>query len=70
MSSSMFWQFCQINKTWFLIVGDSVHWNALEVIQIIHNSYLQHVVTSYAPRQSLKMRFEGEFQTLQKFMEP
>ncbi len=65
----MFWQLCQINKPLFLIVGENVPWNALEVVKINHKSYLQHVTTSHTPRQSFKMRFEGELQTLQKFME-
>jgi hypothetical protein len=69
-TSSMFWQFCQINKPWFLIVSESVPWNALEVVRINHTSYLQCVATSHTPRQSFKMWFEGEHQTLQKFMEP
>ncbi len=50
--------------------GESVPWNALEVVKINHKSYLQHVATNHTPRQSLKMWFEGELQTLQKFMEP
>ncbi len=64
------WQLRQINKPWFLTVGESVPWNALKVVRINHKSYLQHVATSHTPRQSLKMRFEGELQTLQKLMEP
>jgi hypothetical protein len=51
-------------------MGESVPWNALEVVGINHKSYLQHVTTSHTPRQSLKMYFEGELRTLQKFMEP
>ncbi len=54
------WQLCQINKPWFLIVGESVAWNALEVVRINHKSYFQHVAISHTPRQSLKMRFESE----------
>jgi hypothetical protein len=70
LTLSMLWRFHQINKPWFLIVGKNVPWNALEVVRINHKSYLQHVTTSHTPRQSLKMWFEGEFRTLQKFMEP
>jgi hypothetical protein len=69
MTPSMLWQLCRINKPCFLIMGENVPWNALEVVRINHKSYLQHVTTSHTPRQSLKMRFEGELQTLQKFME-
>jgi hypothetical protein len=70
LTLSMFWQLRQINKPWFLIVGESVLWNTLEVVKINHKSYFQHVATSHTPRQSLKMQFEGELWTLQKFLEP
>ncbi len=70
LTPSMLWWFCRINKPWFLIVGKSVPWNTLEVVKINHKSYLQHVTTSHTPRQSFKMCFEGEFRTLQKFIEP
>jgi hypothetical protein len=66
---SMLWWLRRINKPWFLIVGENVPWNVLEVIKINHKSYLQLLAASCTPRQSLKMRFEGEFWTLQKFME-
>jgi hypothetical protein len=69
LTPSMFWQFCWINKPWFLIVGESVPWNTLEVVKINHKSYFQHVTTSHTLRQSFEMRFEGELQTLPKFME-
>ncbi len=49
-------------------MGEGVPSNTLEVVKINHKSYLQHVATSHTPRQSLKMQFEGELQTLQKFM--
>jgi hypothetical protein len=70
LSPLMFWWFRRIKKPWFLIVGESVPWNTLEVIKINHKSYLQHVAISCTPRQPLKMQFEGELWTLQKFMEP
>jgi hypothetical protein len=70
LTPSMFWWLRQINKPWFLIMGENVHWNTLEVVRINHKSYLQHVATSHTPRQSLKMWFEGELWTLQKFIEP
>jgi hypothetical protein len=66
---SMFWQLRQIIKPWFLI-WLKVPYNALRVIIINHKSYLQHVATNHTPRQSLEMQFEGQLQTLQKFMEP
>jgi hypothetical protein len=51
-------------------MGENVRWNTLKVIRFNHKSYLQHVATSHTLRQSLKMQFEGQHQTLQKFMEP
>ncbi len=65
----MLWRLRRINKPWFLIVGKSVPWNGFEVIKINHKSYLRYVTTSHTPGQSFKMRFEGEFRTLQKFVE-
>jgi len=66
----MFWQLRQINKPSFLIVDESVLWNALEVVRFNHESYFQHVATNHTQRQFLQMQFEGKLQTLQKFMEP
>jgi hypothetical protein len=57
----MLWQLHQINKPWFLIVGENVPWNALEVVRINHKFYLQHVAISHTPRQSLKMWLKGEY---------
>jgi hypothetical protein len=59
LTPSMFWQLRQINKPWFLIVGESIPWNALEVVKLNHKFYLQHVATNHTPKQSLQMRFEG-----------
>jgi hypothetical protein len=59
-TSSTFWQFCQINKPWLLIMGENVPWNALEVVRINHESYLHHVATSHTRKQSVKMWFEGK----------
>jgi hypothetical protein len=47
---SMFWRLCQINKPWFLIVGESAPWNALEVVRLNHKFYLQHVATNHTPK--------------------
>jgi len=59
LTPSMFWRLRQINKPWFLIMGESVPWNTLEVVKFKHKLYLQHVTTSHTPKQSLQMRFEG-----------
>jgi hypothetical protein len=31
---AMFWLFCQLNKAWFIVVGNNLPWNALEVVKV------------------------------------
>jgi hypothetical protein len=59
LTPSMFWRLHQINKPWFLIVGESGPWNTLEVVKFNHKCYLQHVTISHTLKQSLRMWFQG-----------
>ncbi len=66
----MFLCFCRVNKAWFMFVGKSPPWNALEIIRINHKSYLQQLASSSTPRQSLQMHFEFELQSLKMCLDP
>jgi hypothetical protein len=59
-----------VNKAWFMFVGKSPPWNALEVVRINHKSYLQQLANSGTLGQSLQMHFEFELQALKICLDP
>jgi hypothetical protein len=67
---SMFWCLHKMNKAWFMFVGKSPPWNALEVIRIDHKSFVQQLTSSGTPRQSLQMHFKFELQSLKMCLHP
>ncbi len=67
---SMIWCLRSVNKAWFMFVGKSPPWNALEVVRINHKSYLQRLANSGTPRQSLQMHFEFELQSSKMCLDP
>ncbi len=70
LTPSMFWCLRRVNKAWFMFVGKSPPWNALEVVRINHKSYLQQLANSGTLGQSLQMHFEFELQALKICLDP
>jgi hypothetical protein len=43
ITSSMLWWLHRVSKAWFKVVGEILIWNAFEITQIDHRSYLRHI---------------------------
>lgn len=53
MILSLSWYLCQISKSWFRVMSESMAWNALEVATINHRLYLQSIIIHEIVRQSI-----------------
>lgn len=69
MILSLSWHLCQISKSWFRVMSESMAWNALEITTINHRSYLQSIIIHDIVKQSILTHFEFEFQRLNVYMQ-
>ncbi len=53
MILSLSWHLCQISKSWFRVMSESMAWNALEIATINHRSYLQSIIIHNIVRQTI-----------------
>jgi len=65
----MFWHLPQINKGWSKVAGETIAWNALELVKINNKTYHKFVVMHGLKRCSLHEQLQIEINYLQYFLE-
>jgi hypothetical protein len=57
---SMMWHLRQVNKSWYNVVGNTMAWNALEIVRI-DNAFNHETIQAYElPKHSLKTCLQSE----------